>query len=174
LALLVSKSKPVERPEVIRTVTPKAEPIKKSNAKVPVSRMNDIKKEDVRALSEKIAERPSKATPKPETANKKMTSDEERAIKRAAMRGTTVSSNYRGAGFRVQIYNGTNREEALRIKAEFMRNYPGIRTYFSYVSPHYRVKVGDFRRREDASGVFKEACSNYKPCMIVPDEIGIK
>jgi hypothetical protein len=78
---------------------------------------------------------------------------------------------YTGKGFRVQIYNGQDREKAIKIKTEFMRRYPGIRTYLSYVSPSFRVKVGDFRRRGDAEGMLREANSVYSPCMIVPDMI---
>lgn len=99
--------------------------------------------------------------------------EELRAMKRAGVRGSTVSSNYRGTGYRVQIYNGPNRDEALRVKAEFMRNYPGIQTYFSFSTPHYRVKAGNFRRREDAVSLFREANDTYKPCMIVPDMVGL-
>lgn len=81
---------------------------------------------------------------------------------------------YTGPGYRVQIYYGTNRYEALRRKAEFMRNYPTINTYFTYISPNYRVKIGDFRRREDATGMYREANGTYSPCMIVPDKVNIK
>jgi hypothetical protein len=73
----------------------------------------------------------------------------------------------------VQIYYGTSREEAMRRKAEFMRHYPGVPTYFSYATPTYRVKVGDYRRREDAISMFREANGTYSPCMIVPDVVAI-
>jgi hypothetical protein len=78
---------------------------------------------------------------------------------------------YKGKGFRVQIYNGPDREKALKIKAEFMRHYPGVHTYLSYVAPSFRVKVGDYRNRSDAAGMLREANSMYTPTMIVPDMI---
>lgn len=80
---------------------------------------------------------------------------------------------YHGPGFRVQIYYGTNRYEALRRKAEFMRNYPTVNTYFTFIAPTYRVKVGDYRHRDDAQGMLKEANGTYSPCMIVPDQVNI-
>jgi hypothetical protein len=80
---------------------------------------------------------------------------------------------YSGKGFRVQIYNGTDRNKAMEIKTEFMRNYPGMRTYLTYVSPCFRVKVGNYRTRNEALGMLKEASSMYTPCMIVPDLITI-
>lgn len=80
---------------------------------------------------------------------------------------------YSGKGFRVQIYNGPDREKAIEIKTEFMRNYPGMRTYLSYVPPCFRVKVGNYRTRNEALGMLREANSIYTPCMIVPDLITI-
>jgi hypothetical protein len=81
---------------------------------------------------------------------------------------------YSGKGFRVQIYNGPNRDEALRRKAEFMRNYPGVHIYLVYAAPFYKLKVGDFRRREDAIGMYHEANGTYSPCMIVPDNVDVR
>lgn len=165
LALLMSKSRTVERPEVDKPLIPvKKDVAKRSDTKIPVSRMEDVRKE----ASEFVADRNV-----PVKNNSKLTTAEAKAIKRAGMSGSTIGSGYRGPGYRVQIYNGPNRNEALRIKAEFMRNYPGVRTYFSFTSPHYRVKAGNFRRREDAVGLFRDANDTYKPCMIVPDVVGI-
>lgn len=87
--------------------------------------------------------------------------------------GTSRGGPYSGPGYRVQIYNGYDRHKAALIKAEFMRNYPGVPTYLTYISPNFRVKVGDFRNRSDAVGMYREASSSYTPCMIVPDHISI-
>ena len=81
---------------------------------------------------------------------------------------------YTGDGFRVQIYNGTDRYKAQKIRDEFDLHYPGVHTYMSYVAPHYRIKVGDYKNRQDAMGMYKEASSSYFPCMIVPDKVVIK
>jgi len=84
-----------------------------------------------------------------------------------------VRTIYTGKGFRVQIYNGTDRGKAMEIKNEFARNNPGVRTYLSYISPCFRVKVGDYRRRAEAEGMWREANSTYNPSMIVPDIITV-
>ena len=80
---------------------------------------------------------------------------------------------YSGKGYRVQIYNGPDRGKAIAIKAEFMHNNPGVRTYLTYNSPCFRVKVGNYRNRSDALGMLREANSSYSPCVIVPDIITI-
>jgi hypothetical protein len=82
-------------------------------------------------------------------------------------------SVYSAKGFRVQIYNGPDRNKAIMVKTEFMRTFPGIRTYLTYVSPCFRVKVGDYRHRADAEGMLREANAIYNPSMIVPDIIRI-
>lgn len=78
-----------------------------------------------------------------------------------------------GRGFRVQIYNGNDRTAANRIKVDFMRRFPNVRTYMTYVQPQFRVKVGDFSSRAAAQKLYEEVSTLYNPCMIVPDIIVI-
>lgn len=81
---------------------------------------------------------------------------------------------YSARGFRVQIYNGNDRNKAISVKNDFMRRFPGIPTYLTYVSPHFRVKVGNFRSRAEAEDIYRQATTLYNPCMIVPDIVVIK
>jgi len=76
---------------------------------------------------------------------------------------------YRGKGYRVQIYNGPSREKAMAARREFMRRFPGVRSYIEFESPAFRVKVGDYRLRSDADGMLREANSMFSPSMIVPE-----
>jgi len=79
---------------------------------------------------------------------------------------------YAGKGYRVQIYNGADRNKAVAAKTEFMRHYPGIHTYMIYSQPNFKVKVGDYRNRSDAEGMLRDANAMYtSPCMIVPDDV---
>jgi hypothetical protein len=78
-----------------------------------------------------------------------------------------------GRGYRVQIYNGNDRTKATQIKIDFMRKFPGVRTYMTYVQPQFRVKVGDFRTRGDAQKLYEQVSVLYNPSMIVPDIIVI-
>jgi len=80
---------------------------------------------------------------------------------------------YSAHGYRVQIYNGNDRAKATSVKNDFMRRFPGIPTYLTYVSPHFRVKVGNFRNRAEAEDIYKQATTLYNPCMIVPDIVVI-
>ncbi len=78
-----------------------------------------------------------------------------------------------GQGYRVQIYNGNDRQKATSIKVDFMRRFPKTRTYLTYVQPQFRVKVGDFRSRAEAAEMYRQVNTLYNPCMIVPDIVVI-
>jgi len=82
-------------------------------------------------------------------------------------------SIYTGHGFRVQIYSGNDRARATKIKIDFMRRFPGIPTYMSYIQPQFRVKVGDYRTRQEAQQMYHDASDLCSPCMIVPDIVVI-
>jgi hypothetical protein len=78
-----------------------------------------------------------------------------------------------GRGFRIQIYNGSDRNKATQIKVDFMRRFPNVRTYLSYVQPQFRLKVGDFRTRAEAQEIYNAVRELYNPSMIVQDIIVI-
>lgn len=87
---------------------------------------------------------------------------------------STVTGSIRsGQGYRVQIYNGNDRVKAMHIKNDFMRRFPNVKTYLSYVQPQFRVKVGDYKTRGDAEMMYEQTSALYNPCMIVPDIIMI-
>lgn len=89
--------------------------------------------------------------------------------KRANVTGSIRS----GAGYRVIIYSGTDRNKANTAKIDFMRRFPGIRVYMSYAMPQYRVKVGDFSSRSEAAVLYQQLNKVYSPCLIVPDIVEI-
>jgi hypothetical protein len=83
----------------------------------------------------------------------------------------TPTGIYSSRGYRVQIYSGNDRGKATRIKIDFARRYPGVRTYMTYVQPQFRVKVGDYQTRQEAKKMYDQVSTLYTPCMIVPDFI---
>lgn len=85
----------------------------------------------------------------------------------------TKAAPYLGKGYRVQLYNGPDRNKAYQIKADFAKKFPGVRTYLSYVAPGFRVKAGDFRTRAEAVPMLQKARCVNTTVMIVPDDIAI-
>lgn len=107
----------------------------------------------------------------PDTLGVVIHADERLAIltetKKAPSRGGMRS----GRGYRVQIYSGSDRQKATQVKIDFIRRFPGQRSYLSYISPTYRVKVGNFRSRGDAEEFARQARGYYSPTIVVPDII---
>lgn len=79
------------------------------------------------------------------------------------------SGIYSGRGYRVQIYAGNDRSKAAKTKIDFQRRFPNVHAYMTYVSPQFRVKVGDFHSRGEAHEMYSKLSTIYNPCMIVPD-----
>lgn len=80
---------------------------------------------------------------------------------------------YSQKGFRVQIYNGNDRNLATQRKIDFIRRFPGVPSYMSYIAPSFRVKVGNFKSRTDAYEFYRQVSPLYAPCMVVPDIVVI-
>jgi hypothetical protein len=84
-------------------------------------------------------------------------------------------------GFRIQIYRSSvrnAREESNKARAEFMSkfqdipSYQGLKSYILYAKPGwYMVRVGDFRTRTEATGLFLSISKEFPDAYIVPDFI---
>lgn len=77
-------------------------------------------------------------------------------------------------GFRIRIYfdlGQKSRKQSEDVSYEFMQNYPGIAVYRSYVSPYYKVSVGDFRTRDNALKLYFQLLKDYPKAFIVPEWI---
>lgn len=82
--------------------------------------------------------------------------------------------NYGIEGYRVQIFfeSGNNSSTgAQEVKEEFEERYPGIPAYISWKAPNFRVRVGDFRTRIDASGFLNKIQKKYPNAWVIKDEI---
>lgn len=76
-------------------------------------------------------------------------------------------------GYRIQIYSGNDRAAAIERKVDFMRRYPAQKTYMTYTHPQYRIRVGNFAKREDAIELYRETINIYGAAMIVPDNVTV-
>lgn len=77
-------------------------------------------------------------------------------------------------GFRVEIFFSSDvdaREKALKKKEEFLSVYPDNTVHIKYVSPNFRVRVGDFRTKNEALKLYREIKDNYPVSFIITDEI---
>ena len=81
-------------------------------------------------------------------------------------------------GWRIQIYRGGHRtagEDSNKIRAGFMEQYPDITTYRTFDRPNwFKVKVGDFRTREEAAKIFFDIVAKYPDAYLIRDVIAYK
>lgn len=64
-------------------------------------------------------------------------------------------------GFRVQVISTNKRNEANDIKAKVMQLYPDYRTYLDYQPPYFKVRIGDFKSREEATELREKLSDNF-------------
>lgn len=53
-------------------------------------------------------------------------------------------------GFRIQVISTNQRNDAFRIKAELLANFPDHKSYIIYQSPNFKVRIGNFIKKEEA------------------------
>ena len=77
-------------------------------------------------------------------------------------------------GYRVQIFfdSGNNsKSNAEAAKTKFSAQYPEIPIYLSFKEPNFKVRVGDFRTRNEARGFLKQISIEYPNAFVIKDEI---
>ncbi|HPM13615.1 MAG TPA: SPOR domain-containing protein [Bacteroidales bacterium] len=77
-------------------------------------------------------------------------------------------------GWRVQIYNSSgvdSRKEAEEIRRKFLERYPDATVYVIYQPPFFKIRVGDFRTREDAYMLYKQIVNDFPISYLVNDMI---
>lgn len=85
-----------------------------------------------------------------------------------------TGSIYTTKGFRIVIYNGADRKQAIDAKNKFSKIFAGQRSYMSYNVPSYKIKVGDFEGKADANEYLRKVSKFFPSSFIVPDIITVK
>jgi hypothetical protein len=77
-------------------------------------------------------------------------------------------------GFRVDIFSSSDlnaKEKALQKKVEFLSKYPDQNAYILFIAPNFRVRIGDFRTKNEALKMYKKIQGTYPAAFIVQDKI---
>ncbi|WPQ63224.1 SPOR domain-containing protein [Chitinophaga sancti] len=78
-------------------------------------------------------------------------------------------------GFRVQVISTNKRNEATEIKAKVMQLYPDYRTYLDYQAPYFKVRIGDFKTRDEAADLREKLSSSFTGgVFVVPATINLQ
>jgi len=79
-------------------------------------------------------------------------------------------------GWRIQIYYSAGkeaREEASEIRTKFLEKYPDLSAYLVWQPPYIKIRIGDFRSKQDAFAVYKYLFQEYPISYIIPDKINL-
>ncbi|MGQ8336400.1 SPOR domain-containing protein [Sunxiuqinia sp. A32] len=77
-------------------------------------------------------------------------------------------------GFRLEIFFESGigaREKALVTKTDFLRKYQDVTAYITFLSPNFKVRVGDFRTKNEALKLKARIKRDYPNAFIVKDII---
>jgi len=66
-------------------------------------------------------------------------------------RSSMLTSSGQYKGFRLQVISTNDREKAFGIKSDLMNRYPEEKAYVMFQSPYFKVRIGNFIKREDAN-----------------------
>ncbi|MCZ2223098.1 MAG: SPOR domain-containing protein [Chitinophagales bacterium] len=65
-------------------------------------------------------------------------------------RSSMLTSTGQYKGFRIQVISTRDREKAFSIKADLLAKYPTEKVYVMFQSPYFKVRFGNYIKREDA------------------------
>lgn len=77
-------------------------------------------------------------------------------------------------GWRINVFfeSGNNSKRmAIEAKSLFVQNHPDIPCYLIFQEPYYKIRIGDYRTKVEASKILKEIAVEYPYAFVVEDKI---
>ncbi len=89
---------------------------------------------------------------------------------------TTRDARRAMPGFRIQVVNTNDRNQALAAKTKVYQLYPELKVYLLYQAPYFRLRVGNFKTRPEAEPYLKTMTKQFQGnnITIVRDTIEVK
>lgn len=102
----------------------------------------------------------------------KQKAEEKQAPELLIPKDSTIVQEISQLGFRIQIYSTSSIDEAMNIKTNFFAKFPQDSVYVVYDPPVYKIRLGDYPTRYDASIELPAVVNmGYNNAWIVPDNI---
>ncbi len=76
-------------------------------------------------------------------------------------------------GYTIQVYSGTNREDALNVKKQLTISASNINSEVQYEQPNFKVKSGKYFTRLEAQKDFEQIKKHFPAAIVVPGQISI-
>lgn len=78
-------------------------------------------------------------------------------------------------GFRIQVLNTTDRNQALAAKSKLLSQYPEHKTYLMYQAPYFKIRIGNFVEKKDAEDLKRQLARMFPTgVFVIPSEIETK
>ncbi|TDW99160.1 sporulation related protein [Dinghuibacter silviterrae] len=74
-------------------------------------------------------------------------------------------------GFRIQVLNTTDRSEAITTKTRLLQLFPQEKVYLLYQEPYFKVRLGNFRDREEADAGLQQLNKQFPGSFVIPSAI---
>lgn len=85
-------------------------------------------------------------------------------------RSSMMTSNGLYKGYRLQLLNSNNRNQAFKLKYDLLTTYPEHKTYVSYQAPYFKVRFGNFLKRDEAEKMRKVLQKTYASGVFVVED----
>lgn len=82
-----------------------------------------------------------------------------------------------GKGYRLMLLSTSDREQAMKLRADLYRLFPDQKQYMSYQLPNIKIKFGNFTEKDDAEKMRKQIMTMKlvtNNIYILPETIEIK
>ena len=76
-------------------------------------------------------------------------------------------------GYRIQLFSGSERNNANALRSKFKTEYPNENVYLIYQQPYFKLRVGDYRNLIEAQEMYLQLQKSYGQLLIVPDKINL-
>lgn len=85
------------------------------------------------------------------------------------------NSRHTMPGFRVQVINTNDRNQAMAIKTKLLQEFPEEKTYFLYQAPYFKIQIGNCKTRPDAESLYRKIKRFYPTgSLIIPATIEVR
>lgn len=92
--------------------------------------------------------------------------------KKAEINKKAVDAKKPTKGYRIQVLNTTDRNQALSAKSQLLSLYPEHKTYLMYQAPYFKIRIGNFADKNKANDLKKELNRLFPAgVFVIPSEI---
>lgn len=76
-------------------------------------------------------------------------------------------------GYTIQVYSGTNKDDALNAKKQLTLSAPNLNSEVQYEQPNFKVRSGKYYTRLEAQKDFDQIKKSFPAAIVVPGQISI-